>query len=260
MRRKAFEDVIRRPYFHVKPLDAAQLAAWSAYLDYMDAKGDEAETRHLFERCLVACARYTGEPSFTHVTCSRFYMRAQDTARLNDCLDAMCKKRRTQHLFMGCLTALLSKAHYGWAHLFFAWVISLWPSFLLEKTSWSMILLHVLKNVAGIQVNSLERGHLRWALHADFWLRYARYLEPKDVPAARDAVRRGQMIHCTGISEMQLFAARFHERHGDISDARAAYGLVLGRLAPGLISAVQAAANFERRQVKSNVYYVTSNS
>ena len=89
-------------------------------------------------------------------------------------------------------------------------------------------------------------------LHADFWLRYARYLEPKDVPAAKDAVRRGQLIHCKGISEMQLFAARFHERHGDISDARAAYGLVLGSLAPGLISAVQAAANFERRQVKSH--------
>ncbi len=60
-RRNAFEAVIRRPYFHVKPLDAAQLSAWSHYIDYMDAKGDEAETRHLFERCLVACARYTGE-------------------------------------------------------------------------------------------------------------------------------------------------------------------------------------------------------
>jgi hypothetical protein len=59
-RRKAFEDVIRRPYFHVKPLDAAQLSAWSHYIDYMDAKGDEAETRHMFERCLVACARYAG--------------------------------------------------------------------------------------------------------------------------------------------------------------------------------------------------------
>ena len=98
-----------------------------------------------------------------------------------------------------------------------------------------------------------KTGILRWVLLADFWLRYARYLEPKDVPAAKDAVRRGQLIHCKGISEMQLFAARFHERHGDISDARAAYGLVLGRLAPGLISAVQAAANFERRQVKSHV-------
>lgn len=60
-RRKAFEDVIRRPYFHVKPLDAAQLSAWSHYIDFMDAKGDEKDTRHLYERCLVACARYTGE-------------------------------------------------------------------------------------------------------------------------------------------------------------------------------------------------------
>ena len=44
-RRNAFEAVIRRPYFHVKPLDAAQLSAWSHYIDYMDAKGKEAETR-----------------------------------------------------------------------------------------------------------------------------------------------------------------------------------------------------------------------
>lgn len=50
----------------MKPLDAAQLSAWSHYLDYMDAKGDEAETRHLFERCLVACARYTGETVQVH--------------------------------------------------------------------------------------------------------------------------------------------------------------------------------------------------
>ena len=106
--------------------------------------------------------------------------------------------------------------------------------------------------VAGIHVIALNVCILGRILHADFWLRYARYLEPKDVPAAKDAVRRGQLTHCKGISEMQLFAARFHERHGDISDARAAYGLVLGSLAPGLISAVQAAANLERRQVKSH--------
>ena len=45
-----------------------------------------------------------------------------------------------------------------------------------------------------------EAGILKCALCADFWLRYARYLEPKDVPAAKDAVRRGQLIHCKGIS------------------------------------------------------------
>ena len=83
-------------------------------------------------------------------------------------------------------------------------------------------------------------------------MRYTRYLEPKDVPAAKHALHRGQSIHCKGISEMQLFAARFHERHGDVPKARAAYGLVLGRLAPSLISAVLANANFERRQVSSH--------
>jgi len=87
-------------------------------------------------------------------------------------------------------------------------------------------------------------------------MRYTRYLEPKDILAAKHAVKRGQSIHCKGISEMQLFAARFHERHGDIPEARAAYGLVLGNLAPGLISAVLAHANLERRQVNHHVLHL----
>uniref|UniRef100_A0A3P8XRM3 Uncharacterized protein n=2 Tax=Esox lucius TaxID=8010 RepID=A0A3P8XRM3_ESOLU len=92
-----FEDAIKRPYFHVKPLDRTQLRAWHSYLDWeltqLDA-GDEQEVRTevepegmegweeikkednngsnssgivaggdqrvriLFERCLIACALY----------------------------------------------------------------------------------------------------------------------------------------------------------------------------------------------------------
>ncbi len=59
-RRKAFEDAIKRPYFHVKPLDGAQLLAWSRYLDYAEERGDNTITTHLYERCLVACAQYHG--------------------------------------------------------------------------------------------------------------------------------------------------------------------------------------------------------
>lgn len=33
-RRESFERRIRRPHFHVKPLDDAQLSAWSQYLDF----------------------------------------------------------------------------------------------------------------------------------------------------------------------------------------------------------------------------------
>uniref|UniRef100_A0A672YZI5 Si:ch211-114c17.1 n=2 Tax=Sphaeramia orbicularis TaxID=375764 RepID=A0A672YZI5_9TELE len=89
-----FEDAIKRPYFHVKPLDRLQLRAWHSYLDWEIAQltsdtrdpnqdlnqaategsevtvqpQDESErsvvalddhrVRILFERCLIACALY----------------------------------------------------------------------------------------------------------------------------------------------------------------------------------------------------------
>uniref|UniRef100_A0A3Q3JFG7 Suppressor of forked domain-containing protein n=1 Tax=Monopterus albus TaxID=43700 RepID=A0A3Q3JFG7_MONAL len=71
-----YEDAIKRPYFHVKPLDRHQLRAWHSYLDWEIAqlKGSEVMTqpqerledaavahddhrvRILYERCLIACA------------------------------------------------------------------------------------------------------------------------------------------------------------------------------------------------------------
>ncbi|KAJ3587611.1 hypothetical protein NHX12_011208 [Muraenolepis orangiensis] len=93
-----YEDAIKRPYFHVKPLDRVQLRAWHTYLDWevsqltADTKDpsqepsqedqvdqeegsevtppvqetpeesalptDDHRVRVLFERCLIACALY----------------------------------------------------------------------------------------------------------------------------------------------------------------------------------------------------------
>ncbi|XP_056155013.1 pre-mRNA-processing factor 39 [Lampris incognitus] len=90
-----FEDAIKRPYFHVKPLDRVQLRAWHSYLDWeiaqlnKDTKDssedptqeaqqgseaapqpeegsegssgvavDDRRVHILFERCLIACALY----------------------------------------------------------------------------------------------------------------------------------------------------------------------------------------------------------
>lgn len=77
-----FFSQIKRPYFHVKPLDRAQLKAWQSYLDWeiaeaetaaVDAEGAAVEGNEgskqecvaghnrvliLFERCLIACALY----------------------------------------------------------------------------------------------------------------------------------------------------------------------------------------------------------
>ena len=59
--REPFETNVKRPYFHVKPLDDAQLANWHAYLDNEERAGDVSSVTRLYERCLVPCARY---PSF----------------------------------------------------------------------------------------------------------------------------------------------------------------------------------------------------
>lgn len=49
---------IKRPYFHVKPLERCQLKNWQEYLDYEIEQGDRERIITLFERCLIACALY----------------------------------------------------------------------------------------------------------------------------------------------------------------------------------------------------------
>ncbi|VDK45759.1 unnamed protein product [Cylicostephanus goldi] len=56
--RMPFEDQIKRPYFHVKPLECEQLKNWRLYLDFEIVEGDERRITVLFERCLIACALY----------------------------------------------------------------------------------------------------------------------------------------------------------------------------------------------------------
>ena len=54
----AFEEGIKRPYFHVKQLERAQLKNWREYLDVEIARDDHERIVLLFERCLIACALY----------------------------------------------------------------------------------------------------------------------------------------------------------------------------------------------------------
>uniref|UniRef100_A0A1Y1LQW5 Pre-mRNA-processing factor 39 n=1 Tax=Photinus pyralis TaxID=7054 RepID=A0A1Y1LQW5_PHOPY len=53
-----FEEGIKRPYFHVKPLERCQLKNWQDYLDFEVEQGDQVRIVVLFERCLIACALY----------------------------------------------------------------------------------------------------------------------------------------------------------------------------------------------------------
>ncbi|KAK6297636.1 hypothetical protein J4Q44_G00322190 [Coregonus suidteri] len=57
-KRWAFEEGIKRPYFHVKALEKTQLSNWKEYLDYEIENGTPERVVVLFERCLIACALY----------------------------------------------------------------------------------------------------------------------------------------------------------------------------------------------------------
>ncbi|KAG7258947.1 hypothetical protein CRUP_035686 [Coryphaenoides rupestris] len=57
-KRWAFEEAIKRPYFHVKSLEKAQLTNWKEYLDFEMENGTPERVVVLFERCLIACALY----------------------------------------------------------------------------------------------------------------------------------------------------------------------------------------------------------
>ncbi|KAF9994893.1 hypothetical protein BGZ79_000328 [Entomortierella chlamydospora] len=57
-KRWPFEAEIKRPYFHVKPMDIQQLSNWRRYLDFEEAEGNAERIRVLYERCLVTCALY----------------------------------------------------------------------------------------------------------------------------------------------------------------------------------------------------------
>ncbi|KAG0077884.1 hypothetical protein BGZ90_006371 [Linnemannia elongata] len=57
-KRWPFEAEIKRPYFHVKPMDMPQLSNWRRYLDFEETEGDVERIRVLYERCLVTCALY----------------------------------------------------------------------------------------------------------------------------------------------------------------------------------------------------------
>ncbi|XP_010262449.1 PREDICTED: pre-mRNA-processing factor 39-like isoform X2 [Nelumbo nucifera] len=54
-----FETAIRRPYFHVRPLNGAELENWHNYLDFIEQQDDFNKVVKLYERCLIACANYS---------------------------------------------------------------------------------------------------------------------------------------------------------------------------------------------------------
>ena len=57
-KRWAFEQHIKRPYFHVTEVDDDQLQLWKRYLEFEEMEGDRERITFLYERCVIALAYY----------------------------------------------------------------------------------------------------------------------------------------------------------------------------------------------------------
>jgi len=83
-----FEDNIKRPYFHVKPLDKAQLRNWVEYVDYeVESNTTESVIRILFERCMTSCALYE-DMWLKYANWSEY--KAKDVNLARDCYKRCC--------------------------------------------------------------------------------------------------------------------------------------------------------------------------
>eukprot|EP00210_Caulerpa_lentillifera_P000013 g12.t1 len=96
--RRQYEDCIKRPYFHAKPLDGVQLQTWWKYLDYILTQEDTGQSIILFERCLVACALY---PDFwiRYTLFLESLSLEQAQYALGRAVQVFCKKKSEVHLF-----------------------------------------------------------------------------------------------------------------------------------------------------------------
>ncbi|KAI1720983.1 NRDE-2, necessary for RNA interference domain-containing protein [Ditylenchus destructor] len=56
--RWVYESAIKRPYFHVKPLEREQVKNWYDYLDFEIRQKKKSRIQFLFDRCMIACALY----------------------------------------------------------------------------------------------------------------------------------------------------------------------------------------------------------
>lgn len=61
-----FETAIRRPYFHVRPLNAAELENWNNYLDFIEKEGDFNKVIFFFKLYLLVNFSFPACNMLTH--------------------------------------------------------------------------------------------------------------------------------------------------------------------------------------------------
>eukprot|EP00741_Cyanophora_paradoxa_P016313 tig00020911_g15750.t1 len=196
-RRLPFEQAIKRPYFHFKALDDAQLTNWRKYLDFEEKEEDFARARKLYERCIIPCANY---PEFWH--------------RYGEWLDAAGERKEALEVYRRAATVFLRRR----------------PEMLLtyaaeaEARGEPQRARETYERLGGAVAPGLVEGALRWA---SFERRQGRTAEAAAVyEAALERVMGEPRAHLFLASH----AARFFLRHlKDVERARGALECALVR-------------------------------
>ncbi|KAK6937723.1 hypothetical protein RJ641_031231 [Dillenia turbinata] len=239
-----FETAIRRPYFHVRPLNPSELENWHNYLDFIERSDDFNKLK------VISAASY-----------------------------AFWLNRWTKELFKREIELRLKHGSSIWYHLIFLTIYLSGkevPPFVIEgplcsgngvflmhfsfclisflKFIWRFSTLFYLINGV-LYVNQIvklyERCLIACANYPEYWIRYVLCMEASgSMDIANNALARATQVFVKRQPEIHLFAARFKEQYGDISGARAAYQLVHAEISPGLVEAIIKHANMEHRQGK----------
>ncbi|CDY18203.1 BnaC05g02260D [Brassica napus] len=198
-----FEMAIRRPYFHVRPLNAAELENWHNYLDFIEKDGDFNKLSSIW--CIICFIGPTHEPQIcTNVINAGVF--------LTICLSgkegpSICEGPSVVKLYERCLVACANYPEY-------------WIRYVLSmETSGSMDLAdNALARATQVFVKRQPEIHLF----------AARFKEQNgDIAAARAAF---QLVHSEispGLVEAVIKHANMEHRQGKPEDAFALYEQVI---------------------------------
>ncbi len=234
-----YESRIKRPYFHVKPLDTAQLGVWSRYTEHVRATGTRGDGIRVYERCLVPCAAYpgvsVGEVLYCVLSevvycvlsevvycvqvwvlyCVQVWLRCCTVCRVVMCMHTSITR-----------SIIVTTVHtHHLSHPTPSHTPSYTPNTIMHththNTHYTQYSTHY---------TQYYHHHTHTKHPTDFWMSYVSFLQApntdEDTQAARAALQRG-LIHCINKPELLLFAARWEEQHGGVDAARAHYRMLL---------------------------------
>ncbi|XP_071334956.1 pre-mRNA-processing factor 39 isoform X1 [Trachinotus anak] len=223
-KRWAFEEGIKRPYFHVKALEKTQLNNWKEYLDFEIENGTPERVVVLFERCLIACALY--EEFWTKVMSALTSLSLPlppCTSPINDDnhIDTVNRPALSLRVTLICDCICCIRG---------------WPAC---HTRFDCSICQLLRCIYFV-------SHYLTETYLIGSMKYAKYLESYSTDGVRHVYKKACTIHLPKKPTIHLLWAAFEEQQGSVEEAREILKS-LEAVVPGLAMVRLRRVSLERR-------------